>query len=97
MFCIKCGHEIPDDSAYCQKCGSPVENAAMHESDVITRNNQTFEENSYIAKKQSRMSVIFAAIIILVLILVGFFYYTKQKDILKNKEKLNNYCLLFAN
>jgi len=24
MFCIKCGTQLPDDSSFCNKCGSPV-------------------------------------------------------------------------
>ncbi|MCR4644031.1 MAG: zinc ribbon domain-containing protein [Oscillospiraceae bacterium] len=22
MYCIKCGHQLPDDAVFCQKCGA---------------------------------------------------------------------------
>ena len=28
MFCSKCGAQIPDDSEFCPKCGTPVGGAA---------------------------------------------------------------------
>ena len=29
MFCEKCGHELTDDSVFCENCGSPVEGSGI--------------------------------------------------------------------
>ncbi len=37
MYCLKCGQQLPDDAAFCVKCGTKV---------TVSLNNQEVDENS---------------------------------------------------
>lgn len=47
MFCRKCGKEIPDDSEFCQSCGSKVENKVQNVvSDTVNISEKIVIQNS---------------------------------------------------
>lgn len=72
MYCRKCGFEIPDDSVFCAKCGTPVEGAAAHpqepEPAVVTFNNSAAAPTPVKKKKKTGLLI---ACVAVALALVG--------------------------
>lgn len=46
MFCRNCGHEIPDDSKFCESCGAVLQNDARQVSPKYDGGNYTKNEAS---------------------------------------------------
>ncbi len=44
MFCRNCGHEIPDDSKFCESCGAVLQNDARQVSPKYDGGNYTKNE-----------------------------------------------------
>lgn len=98
MICQKCGAEIPDDSEFCLKCGSKLEN------DAILQESNSNEDSSFVSepmnsdiqpepkpKKKLNKLLIIIPIIVLVLIagsITGCILYQKHMAEVENQKKL---------
>jgi len=51
MFCLKCGHQLPDDAAFCLKCGAPQGAQAATAAPVQEVQGEEWEECEVVAKK----------------------------------------------
>lgn len=80
MYCRKCGSEIPDDSAFCVKCGTPVERAA--EKTQKTEPVIKCEEKSAVytapVKKKKRGLIITFAVIALAVVFAGLYFFVLE-------------------
>lgn len=50
MFCRKCGKEIPDDSAFCGKCGEKVDISVFQSALKPTANTDTVDDKISVVK-----------------------------------------------
>ena len=77
MYCRKCGNEIPDDSVFCSKCGTPI--AAVFERKESTENNvdRNTESVSVVAegKRHSFSPIVWVAVSILAIVLAVLLIY----------------------
>ena len=99
MYCRKCGFEIPDDSVFCTKCGTPVEGAAGAQQTAAYVSEIPEEKSAAVTppKKKKTGLVIACAALVLALVLAGLYFFvlkgtggvfTKKASILEDKEKL---------
>lgn len=70
MFCSKCGKEINDNAAFCDKCGNPTANSPAEDNvaeKVVGRVYISKENSAYISKEKSqKMLAIFAAAVCII-------------------------------
>ena len=101
MYCRKCGTEIPDDSVFCVKCGTPVEGAAEQpkKEEQAPTKTETASPVYTPPKKKKKTGLVIACIaVVLALILAGLYFFVmkgtsggigkKQVSILEDKDKL---------
>ena len=84
MFCPKCGNQIDDNAAFCNKCGEKLHN--MGEKEVKT----TAESNvASIVKKATKKPIVLAvgAAVILLLIVLVYHIEMKPNKILKSVQE----------
>ena len=78
MYCRKCGTEIPDDSVFCVKCGTPVEGAAEQtkkEEQAPIRTEVASRVYTPPKKKKKTGLVIAFAAIGLALVMAGLYFF----------------------
>lgn len=81
MFCRKCGFEIPDDSAFCVKCGTPVDSAAEQPQKIDPTTivfEKTPEVNAAPAKKK-KTGLIFACVAVTLALVLACLYFLVLK------------------
>ena len=103
MYCRKCGFEIPDDSVFCVKCGTPVEGAAaqpQRPEPVEVHFEEKIPAAPTPVKKKKKTGLILAcAAVALALVGACLFFFVfggsalpavgkKQVSILEDKDKL---------
>lgn len=101
MFCRKCGFEIPDDSAFCVKCGTPVEGVAEQSQKtepVTIKYEEKKPADTKPVKKKKAGLIIACVVVVLALALAGLYFFVlkgsngsiikKHVSILEDKEKL---------
>lgn len=90
MYCRKCGAEIPDDSVFCMKCGTPVESLAAQpqKQEQITVNSSETSVPHISAYKKKRTGLVIAcAALGLVLVLAGLYFFVLKG---KNRNSVSN-------
>ena len=77
MYCRKCGFEIPDDSAFCTKCGTPVDGAAGTQPAAVYISELPKEKSAAVTppKKKKTGLVIACAAVGLALVLAGLYFF----------------------
>lgn len=78
MFCNKCGAKLPEESAFCPKCGAPV---AATPEDIVTTT-VSVSENSEVVGTKSKIPVsIVATVIVLAVIIISVSMYRKSQGL----------------
>lgn len=86
MYCRKCGAEIPDDSAFCVKCGTPVAGSAEQPKREEQATAKTEAESPIYTppKKKKKTGLVIACVaVVLALILAGLYFFVLKGG---NKE-----------
>lgn len=82
MFCVKCGNQIPDNSAFCPKCGSDVksnigdENAASGKITQFSGENQQNEK----PKKSKPLLIFLCSLLLIAIVASGYFIVQKSNN-----------------
>lgn len=79
MYCSQCGKELPDNSKFCQQCGSPVSETTNVQSKKSIDINRVI--NKLKTKKGVTFGIIALCLLIVVLIIVGRSPNREQKPI----------------
>lgn len=91
MYCRKCGAEIPDDSVFCSKCGTPIEplfDGASSAPETQVSGISTSQPKRKLPLKWILVS--FAAVALIVCSVLFFSSRGKEVSILKDKEMLQS-------
>ena len=81
MYCPKCGAELPDDSTFCVKCGTKLENL---------ENKQVIKRHLFRKLVRNPISNIALIIICIILTVVGFKTGRDNYPDIDNREKIVN-------
>lgn len=72
MFCNKCGAQLPEESAFCPKCGAPV--TAVPEEAAAIAKSESEDNEAVDVERKSRAIFVYAAIVFAVIVVVVFSY-----------------------
>lgn len=93
MICPKCGAENPDDSLFCNKCGSKVKVDSISNKRFDTNIFKTFKDKFKTLSSKQKKIIMPISLIILVLCISGFIIYRntpKQKAIRVSNTVINS-------
>lgn len=100
MKCPNCGNEIPDDSLFCNKCGTEIiqeREIQLESEEQSVEKNQQYEENIYNNNNRKRKIIKIVTLSLgILLIIVGILFcfvipaITKESDYQQLKDLINN-------